>query len=88
MEIKIIFTINLRMILRCTAEFHYVRWAMENQVSYHKADHGHEPEIDKESHFTLGDLNYDKSLVQIQINYDWCSPSSSTMITKFWSVLN
>lgn len=80
------------MILRCAAEFYYVRWAVKNQVSYHKADrepdHDHEPEVDKKSHFTLGELNYDKALVQVQINYDWCSPSSSIMITKFWSVLN
>lgn len=61
---------------------------MKNQVSYHEADHYHEPEVDEESYFTLGELNDDKALVQFKINYDSCSPSSSIMITKFWSVLN
>lgn len=53
---------------------------LKYQASSHKADYDHEPELDKESHFTLCELNYDKTLVQVQINYDWCRPPSTIMI--------
>lgn len=71
-----------------TTGFYYVRWAVKNQVSYHEADCDHVPEADKEPRFTLGELNYDKTLVQVQIYFDWCSLPLSIMITKFWSVLH
>lgn len=65
-----------------------ILFCWNTKQALYKADYDHEHELDKESHFTLGELNYDKTLVQVQINYDWCSPSSTIMITKFWSVLN
>lgn len=58
------------------------------EPSYYEADHDHAPEADREPHFTEGELNYDKTLVQIQVNFDFCSLSLSITVTKFYLPLH
>jgi len=68
-----------------TTEFYYVRWAVKNQVSCHEADHDHVPEAKNHILYWVS-WNYDKTLVQAQINFNRCSLSLSITITNCWSV--